>query len=240
MGSPPDEPEREPWKAGTESPQIEVTIARPFAIGRLAVTRGEFAAFVESTGYAVEPGARRWVDDGWEVDPHVTWVAPGYPQGDDHPVVAVNWHDATAYVMWLATHTGRPYRLPSETEWEYAARAGTTTAFWWGPAISPAAAAYRDSREPGTVAADAFAPNPWGLYNVHGNVWQWCADCWNDSNAGNPGDGRARDNGDSRRRMVRGGSWGSAPKYLRSAYRSSLPGGHRFIYTGFRVACALD
>ena len=120
MGSPEDEPER----SEDEGPQHEVTIPEPFAIGRCAVTRGQFAAFVASTGYDAGTGARSWRE-------------PGFAQDDNHPVARVSWNDAQAYVAWLSKACGASYRLPSEAEWEYACRAGTVTPFWWGSSITP-------------------------------------------------------------------------------------------------------
>jgi formylglycine-generating enzyme required for sulfatase activity len=159
MGSPDDEPER----SNNES-HHNVTIAHSFAVARHAVTRGQFAAFIDNSGYIGGDGS---------------W--PGFVQEMSDPVININWEDAKAYVTWLAQTTGKPYRLPTEAEWEYAARAGTTTPFWWGSSINPAQANYdgRSVYEGGgakgewresTVPAGRFAANPWGLYNVHGNV----------------------------------------------------------------------
>ena len=132
-------------------------------------------------------------------------------------MVCVNWNDAKAYVAWLSKTTGKTYRLLSEAEREYVARAGTTTPFWWGATISTSQANYdgnytyaggsKGEWRKATVAVDSFAANPWGLYNVHGNVWEWTEDCWNEKNAGNPGNGSARTNGDCGCRVLRGGSW---------------------------------
>jgi len=135
-----------------------------------------------------------------------------------HPVINVNWIDAKMYAAWLSRKTGKSYRLLSEAEREYVTRVGTTTPFWWGSSISPAEANYNGSAEPykgggskreyrrHTVPVDSFQRNPWGLYNVHGNVWEWTEDCWNDSNGGIPSDGSARTKGyDCSRRVVRGG-----------------------------------
>ena len=212
MGS----PEKEPERFENEGPGHRVTIARRFAAGRDAVTRGEFAAFVEATGHTAE-GAYKWTGREWKFDPKASWRDPGFPQDDDHPVVCVDWDDAMAYVEWLARITGKPYRLLTEAEWEYAARAGTTKPFWWGSAIAPDRANYDGSyvykgggskgeHREGTVPVGSFAANPWGLYNVHGNVWEWCEDVWHDSYEGAPADGSAWTTGDSNRRVVRGGS----------------------------------
>jgi formylglycine-generating enzyme required for sulfatase activity len=153
-----------------------VTFARPFEVGRDAVTRGQFAAFVNATGHKTSD----------------RWRNPGFQQNDSHPVVCIRWEDAKAYAAWLASITGKPYRLLSEAEWEYAARASTSTPFWWGSSITPAQANYngnvvyegggsKGEYRGGTVPVGSFDPNPWGLYNVHGNVWGWCEDTWHDT-----------------------------------------------------------
>jgi formylglycine-generating enzyme required for sulfatase activity len=194
MGSPEDEVGR----FDHEGPQHEVTIPRAFAIGRCAVTRGQFAAFVAATRYYAGSVSRSWRD-------------PGFSQDDSHPAVGASWDDATTYVKWLSGKTGKDYRLPLEAEWEFTCRAGTKTPFWWGSSITPDQANYDGSAEPykyrkATVPAKHFEANPWGLYQVHGNVWEWCGDCWNDSYKGAPTDGLAWTTGDCNLRVLRGGS----------------------------------
>ena len=142
---------------------------------------------------------------------------PGFAQDDSHPVVCVNWDDAKAYAKWLSGKTGKDYRLLSEAEWEYACRAGTSTPFWWGSSISTEQANYDGNYTFGggrkgeyrqrTVPVKSFEPNPWGLYQVHGNVGEWCEDCWNESYNGAPSDGSAWTAGDCAFRLLRGGSW---------------------------------
>lgn len=212
MGSPAEEPERE----AREDP-VRVTIAAPFAIGAFAVTRGEFAAFVVATGYQVDERCWYWTGTTWEERADRSWRAPGFEQDDRHPVTCVDLKTARAYVAWLSSKTGKNYRLPSEAEREYAARAGTTTPYWWGASISPERANYNGVNR--TMRVDSFEPNAWGLYNVHGNVWDWTEDCWNETNAGNPGDGSARTTGDCTWVVARGGAWNYSPTYLRSAFR---------------------
>lgn len=235
MGSPVTEPHR--WRS--ESPQHQVTIARPFAIGRHAVTRGQFAAFVNDTGY--------------KTDPKASWRNPGFPQNDNHPVVCVSQFDADTFVAWLSNQSGRDYRLLTEAEWEYAARAGTTTPYWWGSTITPAQANY-DGRSSGfkflfdigakdkyrgqTVAVGEFAANPWGLYQVHGNVWEWCEDNLHEKYAFAPSDGSAWMQGGDMS-VTRGGSWGNAPQDLRSAMRGRYTADSRGYYQGFRVGRTL-
>jgi formylglycine-generating enzyme required for sulfatase activity len=249
MGSPESEPKRESWQKGTESPQREVAIAQPLAVGRHAVTRGQFAAFVDATGHKAE-GAYIWKGGKYEHDPKGSWRNPGFLQDDNHPVVCINWDDAKAYAAWLTQATGRPYRLLLEAEWEYCCRAGTTTPFWWGSSITPAQANYDGNHvyEGGgskgeyrktTVPVVSFAANPWGLYQVHGNVWEWCEDDWHENYNGAPRDGSVWAGGDASYRVLRGGSWVSLPQNLRSANRNSYQPDVRSLSVGFRLARTL-
>jgi len=244
MGSPASEEGR-----FASETQVSVSIAAPFAAGRLAVTRGEFAAFVKATGHKAE-GCYTWTGSDWKRQADKSWRSVGFAQDDRHPVVCVSWHDAKAYVAWLSNRTGKAYRLLSEAEHEYVTRAGTTGPFWWGSQISTEQANYNGNYIYGagqkgeyrmrTVTADSFKPNPWGLYNVHGNVGEWMEDCWNDKNDGNPGDGTARDSGDCHRRMARSGSWNGKPVALRSGFRQAHPADDRMTARGFRVARTLS
>lgn len=245
MGSPPDEPER----AAEREDQARVTILRPFAIGAFAVTRAEFATFVATTSHKPDAGCYFWTGTTWEERADRSWQSPGFAQDDHHPVLCVALADAKAYVAWLSSRTGKTYRLPSEAEREYAARAGTTTPFWWGSAISTEQANYNGTSvyvrgakgewRQRTLAVGSFRPNSWGIYNVHGNVWDWTDDCWNEANKGNPGDGSARTSGDCRWRVVRGGAWNYAPTYLRAAFRYWNVPHNRSSVQGFRVVRAL-
>jgi formylglycine-generating enzyme required for sulfatase activity len=235
MGSPVGEPGRD----ANEGPPHGVTIAKPFYVGCYAVTRGQFADFVSSTGYETEAGAWVWTGVEWQIDPQASWRNPGFRQDDDHPIVCVNWHDARAYASWLTEITGELYNLPSEAQWEYAARAGATTAFWWGSDISRKMARCQDksATEWGTVAVGSFTPNPWGVYNMHGNAWEWCEDVWHTDYFGVPTDGSAwMTGGNVDRRVIRGGSWSVTPNYLRSASRYGDPVGGRISPLGFRIA----
>jgi formylglycine-generating enzyme required for sulfatase activity len=215
--------ENEPGRSGDEGPWHEVTFAHPFAVGRHAVTRGQFAAFVNATGRKTSG----------------QWRNPGFPQDDSHPVVCVTWEDAKACVVWLEEITGQPYHLLTEAEWEYAARAGTTTPFWWGSSITPAQAnyngkyVYKGGGSTGeyrqrTVPVGSFQPNPWGLYNVHGNVWEWCEDTWYGKWI----------SGILSQRVIRGGSWYRSPGYLRAAARNNFEAWNNEV--GFRIARTLS
>ncbi|MCB1509456.1 MAG: SUMF1/EgtB/PvdO family nonheme iron enzyme [Hyphomicrobiaceae bacterium] len=250
MGSP-DTEERWSGYDGREEPQHTVTFAEPLAVGRHAVTRGQFAAFVNNTSHKMQGGAYVWTGSEWKKDPNVSWASPGFTQDDSHPVVCLNWDDAKAYADWLSKCTDKPYRLLSEAEWEYVARAGTTTPFWWGSSISTSQANYDGNFTYGsgakgeyrkrTVPVGEFEPNPWGLYQVHGNAWEWCEDVWHDSYNGAPADGSAwLTGGDKSRRVVRGGSWDNDPRNLRAAYRDWGTSDGRIDDQGFRLARTLN
>lgn len=251
LGSPDKEPERESLEKGWESPQVKVTIAQPFAVGKFAVTRGEFAAFVKDSGYKMADGCSVPDGGGWKVRPELSWQSPGFTQDERHPAVCVSWDEAKAYVAWLSRKTGKPYRLLSDAEREYIARAGTTTPFWWGTTISWQQAAYysdavyqgggtKGSARTGTVLVDSFTANPWGFFSVHGNVWEWVQDCWNRSLQGIPTNGTARATGDDcTKHVIRGGAWLSSPRYLRSASRIWAGTTFKGHGQGFRVARSL-
>ena len=199
-----------------EGPQRPVTIARGFAIGKYEVTRAEFEAFVAETGHAMARSCSAFADGR-------SWRNPGFSQSGRNPVTCVRWADAEAYVRWLSRKTGQAYRLPSEAEWEYAARAGTATARYWGEASGwglancESCGSRWDHR--GTAPVGSFAPNAYGLHDVLGNNWEWVADCYMSSYVGAPVDGRPRIDGGCRNRVMRGGSWESNPSRLRAANR---------------------
>ena len=219
MGS----PESEEGYGRDEGPRHEVTL-RSFALGVSEVTFDEWDACFRGGGC----GTRRPSDRGWG--------------RGARPVINVSWDDAQAYVSWLSAETGEPYRLPSESEWEYAARAGTTTPFHTGAAISTDQANYRGGRyRERTTAVRTFAPNAFGLYDVHGNVWEWVADCPSFTYRGAPDDGTAwTPGGRCPSRVLRGGSWNDPPQNLRSANRINSAVGARNFNAGFRVARTLD
>jgi formylglycine-generating enzyme required for sulfatase activity len=246
MGAPPDEERHH----GTErEDQVPVALAKPLAVGRFSVTRGEFAAFIAATNYRTEGGCFVLKGSTYKRDAERSWRSPGFVQDDKHPVVCVSWSDAKSYLGWLSSSSGKIYRLLSESEREYVARAGSTTPFWWGATISTAQANYDGNITYGagakgewrksTVSVESFSANPWGLYNVHGNVWDWTEDCWSQQNAGNPGDGSPRVTGDCSLRVMRGGSWNNYPHTTRAARRNMNPPDNREDCVGFRVARSL-
>ena len=242
MGS----PDSEEGRSRDEGPQHKVTVARPFALGRYALTVAEFGRFVAANGYKTEAeqnpseGIRVWDGSKWVWSNGKSWRDPGFAQAENHPVVGVSWNDVVAYVKWLSEKTGEPYRLPSEAEWEYAARAGTTTRYPWGddPGKNRANFFNSGSQWSGkqTAPVASFEPNAFGLYDMIGNVWEWLQDCWNDSYKGAPTEGSAWESGNCGLRVVRGGSWNIRPGYARVANRNRDAPTDRYIYQGFRLA----
>ena len=208
-----------------EKPVHEVTIPHAFALSTHEVTFAQWDACVAGGGC----GGHRPGDRGWG--------------RGDRPVINVSWEGAQSYVAWLSRETGESYRLPSEAEWEYAARAGTATKYSWGNEIGVNRAncdgcgSRWDGQQTGPVGS--FAPNGFGLYDMHGNVWEWVEDCWNGSYAGAPSDGGARLSGDCAQRVLRGGSWLDFPRFLRAAFRIRDTTGFRYDVLGFRVARTL-
>jgi formylglycine-generating enzyme required for sulfatase activity len=235
---------------GLENPQHYVRVPS-FAAGRYAVTKGEFAAFVRASGYRTEAvqgdGCFSWSSGEWKKDAAYNWSNVGFAQGDDHPVVCVSWSDAQAYIQWLNRISGKSYRLLSEAEREYAARGGAQTAFWWGDSITTSQANYEGSASyngspkglwrQATVPVNRFSANPFGLYNVHGNVWEWAQDCWHEKYTGAPTDGSAWTlSCSTNERVLRGGSWDSASPILRSAFGIKGRSDYRGNSSGFRLA----
>jgi formylglycine-generating enzyme required for sulfatase activity len=216
-------------------PVHEVTFRKPFAMGRFELTFEEFDRFCLATGRELI------ADHGWG--------------RGRRPATKIVWDDAVAYVEWLSAQTGKRYRIPTEAEWEFAARAGTRTNYWWGDQPSHEYANY-GSGQPGwfpvgvvegrdqwefTAPVGQFPPNPYGLYDMQGNVWEWVADCWHDTYAGAPTDGSARGGGDCGNRVMRGGSWGYNPKFMRASSRVKVFWGVlSFLYYGVRVGRDID
>jgi formylglycine-generating enzyme required for sulfatase activity len=203
-----------------EKPEHRVVIANPFAIGRREITFEEWDLCVASGGCKYRPD-----DHGWG--------------RGSRPVIDVSWDDAKAFVNWLSQKTQKGYRLPSEAEWEYAARAGTNSQFWWGrPPVAGNANCEDCSSTPPrrTLPTGSFRPNGFGLFDVAGNVAEWVEDCWNDSYRGAPMDGSAWTTGQCRQRGLRGGSFASKANVIRSAARFRYDQDVRYYANGFRVA----
>lgn len=235
MGSPTTEPGRSP----DESPVHSVHIGYALAISTYPVTVGEFSYFVHSTGYHRRRDCEAYDRERPGPQPARDWQRPGFAQTDAHPVTCMAWSDARAYLKWLSGMTGKHYRLLSESEYEYAARGGSVTAFFWGSqadvghANCDGCGGRWDGRS--TSPVGSFAPNGFGLYDFVGNVWSWTADCWSDY-SNTPGDGSASGSLDCRRRVLRGGSWYFPPRAARSAERYWIDEHSRFYDVGFRVA----
>jgi formylglycine-generating enzyme required for sulfatase activity len=249
MGSPPEEPKR----SSDEGPQHEVTLAS-FFLSQTPITQAQWR---EVAGWQEREG-ERW---GRTLKANPSWfqgkrgLSPGESNTDHRPVEQVSWHDAMEFCHRLSQRTGRTYTLPSEAQWEYACRAGTTTPFGFGESISPELANYNGSvayadgpkgeNRQQTTPVGIFPANAWGLQDMHGNVREWCLDEWHNNYEGAPSDGRAwLDDGEGEKskktvetRLLRGGSWFYSPGECRSAYRGhGRPGGANYV-VGFRVVC---
>ena len=246
-----------------EQPVHAVTIPKPFAISRCEITVGQFRQFVEDAGYQTTAeksgkGCNVWNADKKEVEqlPEHNWNNPGFKQTDDHPVVCVSWDDAQAYVKWLSHRTGAVYRLPTEAEWEYAARAGTPTPRYYqddlqcdyanglgqeGKSIADSGWVLAECSDDHVYTAPvaSYAENHFGLFDMLGNVWEWTQDCWHDNYNNAPNNGSAwleKDGGICSRRLVRGGSWILIPQSVRSALRNGFITDDAYYDQGFRIA----
>ena len=250
MGS----PAREAGRKSHEGPQFQVTMGRPLAMGKHEITRDQFAEFVFETSHNYGVGCTVYEGRKRTFDQARTWQDPGYRQDGDHPAVCISWEDAQAYTVWLSRKTGGNYRLPTEAEWEYAARAGTTTSRFWGddPAQACAHANVYDRAAEKTREApyDAFpcddgfaeaapvgrfAANAFGLHDMVGNVREWTQDCWYSTLKGAPSDGTVRDENNCKERVRRGGTWQHPVSYARSANRGKTGPANRVFLIGFRV-----
>ena len=242
-----------------EKPVHSVAVSA-FKLGKYEVTVGQFRRFVEATAYRTDAernvngndGCYTYTGDGWKWTWGRSWHNPGYSMEDDQPVTCVSWNDVQAFIAWLAVQTGESYRLPSEAEWEYAARAGSTTKYHFGNAESQlcryanhgdTSTDYSDRNRScsdgigeRTAAVGRYQPNTYGLYDMHGNVWELVQDCFNGNYAETPSDGRPWTRGDCTVRVIRGGSWGTGPDGLRSANRGRSRLTDRNTTRGFRLA----
>jgi sulfatase modifying factor 1 len=267
MGVPPSEEESEDVPIqfrGRSVPQHVVTFREGFAIAKYDVTRAEFAVFVRETSYQGDNSCWKTVInealhryEKREVR-GVSWERPGFAQTERDPVVCVSWEDAKAYINWLSARTRRPYRLPTEAEWEYAARAGSPAARFWGNDRKEACRfanvygllklRFTKLPVPGdnvfdcqdrvlfTAPVGSFEPNPFGLFDMLGNVDQWVEDCRSKTYEGAPNDGSARIAGDCPSHIVRGGAWSFPPWAVRTGFRHWLAFNLHDVDCGFRVA----
>jgi formylglycine-generating enzyme required for sulfatase activity len=252
--------ENEAGHQSDEGPEHTVRISRDFRMSIHEVTRGQFAAFVRDTGYRTEAETGGKASFGFDEatgdfdsDPKYNWRNPGFAQTDDHPVVLVSWNDAKAFCEWLSRKDNRTYRLPTEAEWEYACRGGTSTRFWHGnddeglanvANVADGTAKQKYNSWTTIAAPDGyvvtapvgrFPPNPFGLHDMHGNVWEWCADWYDSSYYGtSPGvDPQGPSSGSSR--VLRGGSWSHEPIGVRCAFRDDSTPDYRYGGSGFRL-----
>lgn len=251
MGS----PSNEKGRYDDEGPVHEVAITG-FALSKYDVTRGEFAAFVKETGYDAGNSCYTFETGEWVLHDGRSWRDPGFRQTERDPVVCVNWNDIHAYAGWLGRKTGHRYRLPTEAEWEYAARAGTTSARFWGenPDQACAYANVADQTARDEIAdaktweihncrdgyaytspVGSFKPNGFGLYDMLGDVWQWTEDCYHKNYKGAPTDGSAWMTGTCELHACRGGAWLIEPENVRSASRVRDYPESRFTSLGFRL-----
>jgi formylglycine-generating enzyme required for sulfatase activity len=244
-------PAGEGGSAAFEKPLHAVVIGAPIAMSTNAVTVDEFQAFVAATPQDV-PGCDIY-DGEWKHQAANDWRDPGFPQTGTHPVTCVSWNDAKAYTQWLSVKTGHSYRLPSASEWEYAARAGSAAAVPWNADGSGACADANVAdqsavrRYPGwnvfgcddgyvhTAPVGSFKANSFGLNDMLGNVFQWTEDCWHADYIGAPADGSARIDGDCSQHELRGGSWFSTPAFVRANYRNHFAADYRTSSVGIRV-----
>ena len=243
MGSPSGEPKRE-----SDERQHKVTLTKGFYMGVTEATVGQWRSFTQDTGYRTEAetggGAYIYTGKKWEKKKGYYWDNPGFSQTEKHPVTCVSWNDAQKFIKWLNQQEGgNKYRLPTEAEWEYACRAGTTTPFSTGSCISTDQANYNGNYPmPGcskgryrkkTIEVASFPPNAWGLYDMHGNVWEWCEDWKGDYPSSHVTDPEGPSSGS---RVYRGGSWYYDAGYCRSADRHRGTPGRRFNFLGLRLA----
>jgi len=267
LGSTVEEQVREgvpPTFAAHEGPQVMMTIKTPFAMAKTETTRGQFAAFVAETKRPdpAECAVHDAKTDSWGMQPGFNWHHTSFPQEDSHPVTCVSWNDATAYAAWLSKKTGKKYRLPTDSEWEYGARGGTRTARYWGDnaadlclnaniATADTVAKFDSttwedklvctSKHSFTMPVGSFDANPYGLQDMLGNVWEWTADCYHTNHSGVPTDGSAYVDAECKTHGVRGGAYHSQIWLARAATRGDGMGPDAHIFAaGFRVARDLD
>ena len=253
-----------PDLAAREQPRHAVSIARSVAFGRHEITIDQFATFASEAGYTPEPGCWEFKGSEWTFDKSRSWQDSKLDQAASHPVTCVSWHDAEAYALWLSRRTGKPYRLPSEAEWEYAARGGTQGAYWFGTDRADICryvnlgdqhteARFHWSGQPTdltlawvpepchdgfatTSPVDAKPPNAFGIHGVLGNVMEWTADCWHDNYRAGPDRQEARlTSGDCAFRVMRGQGWAAIAGSARSAFRRKMAATDRRVTFGIRV-----
>lgn len=250
-------PESVAGLTGHGEPRRTLAIPSAIGMGKYEVTRAQFAHFVRESGHAVSGGCFVWSDGKYVQNASRDWRHPGFAQTDKDPVVCVNWNDAKAYTEWLTKQTGKRYRLPTEAEWEYAARAGSQRPQPWGKKASAAcryanvADASAKRKVPGTASwtfhtcndkhaytapVGSYRPNAYGLYDMMGNVWEWTEECWKEEGPNAASNGRGGPGAECGERVLRGGSWVDSPAFVRYDFRFRIGAGDHDCYIGFRVA----
>jgi formylglycine-generating enzyme required for sulfatase activity len=257
MGSSPEEADRVaalmkekkitswyPNSPASEAPPRRTRITKAYYLGATEVTLGEFRTFVADTAYATDAerdgkGGDGKVSGKWSSKPEFSWKNMGYERGDDEPVLNVSWNDAVAFCTWLSRKEGRRYRLPTEAEWEYACRAGSTTRYYWGDgdAARNEHAWTGANSKGGPHPVAQLKANAWGLYDMLGNAYEYCQDWFVVApyDAAQATDPKGPGKGDER--VVRSGSWSTDPMHPRCAFRGGASQTHRNMRDGFRVAC---
>lgn len=229
-----------------EKPVRSVTIEKNFSIGKYEVTLGEYRAFVRATNHDSGTACEILTNGEYVIEEGFNWQNPGFRQAQNHPVTCIKYSDAQAYTAWLSLKTGFTYRLPSEAEWEYAARAGSVTDYPWGNRAShdranfgadKGSAGYVGGKDRwrNTAPVGSFAANAFGLLDMHGNIWELTQDCWNETYSGAPNDGSAMLTGDCSIHLMRGGAWDYDPGHVRSSVRVYGRVDKRTNTAGFRV-----
>ena len=223
-----------------------------FYLQTAEVTLQQYSTYVDVFNVSVDPGCWHFTD-GWVYSNNYSWKDPGYNQDPNHPVVCISWMDAQNFIRWLNSTSPHKFRLPSEAEWEHAARAFTTTTYYWGEEpeglCTHANAADNQTLKQFptfktndcddgylfTSPVGGFLPNPFGLFDIYGNVWEWTQDCWNTSYVNAPQDGVAWLSGTCDKRVYRGGGWGDNPRFARSSLRNFAEINERRDDIGFRL-----
>jgi formylglycine-generating enzyme required for sulfatase activity len=243
LGSLPDEKGREPDEGPVQKVQVKA-----FAIAKYEVTKAQWRVFVQQSGHPISSECLTWAGDGFDKPPQLSWQDTGFMQTDNHPVVCVSWQDAKAYTQWLSKTAAQPYRLPTEMEWEYAAKAGQgLVTFPWPSNESPCNRANFADQSLAilhpqwrlancsdgfelTAPVGSFAANPWGMFDMQGNATEWVSSCYAKAIQT-----QAEKNSECAKRVIKGGGWDMPEKFLRNAYRGSARESIRTTGIGFRV-----
>lgn len=215
----------------------EIIFSNPFAVGQAPLSVGEFDAFVRKTNHVCGGGCNFWNKTHWSFAPSASYLSPGFQQSEAHPVVCVSWQDAKSYTAWISRMTGEEYRLCSEPEWEYAARAGVRSNVWWrdGQGSNYAHCRSFHTRDEGTISNAMLAPNAWGLRHALGNVLEWTEDTWTSDLTKIPPLTIPYEYGSRTQRVVRGGAWNLEQSAVTLDYRAPMEADQRYNNTGFRL-----